>query len=140
MTTSSTPIFPVTITTPLVQILPATVSNLVTVYTAGTNGSKVERITVTSTETANARDLQFVITQSATDYVIGTVTIPLNSGFNNSVPIVSVFDSSQFFGLATDVNGNKYLYLASGSVLKVKSLTTVASGKALAIFAQGGDF
>lgn len=140
MAVTATPIYPQTIVTPVAQIALADASNLKTLYTAGANGSKIENILLTSTETANNRDIQFIVTVSAVDYVIGTVQCPLNSGFTNAVPIVSVLNHSQMYGLSTDAQGNKYLYLASGAVLKAKSLTTLASGKVISIFTQGGDF
>jgi len=136
---TATPVFPQTIKTNVAQILPADTTSLKTLVTPGANGTRVDSIIVSSTDTS-AKDLQFVITVSATDYVVGTLSIPANSGFTNAVPLVSVFAHSQFIAFNTDVNGNKHMYLANGAVLKVKALTTVTAAKAISVVAQCGDF
>lgn len=139
MTVVATPIFPQSIGNPAVQILPADTTSLKTLITADADGTTVNRIFVASTDTA-AKDLQFYVTIASVDYLLGTLAIPANSGFTNSVPLVSVFNSSQFPGMLVDNNGNKTLHLAAGSVLKVKALATVTAAKAISIFAQTGDF
>lgn len=136
---TATPVFPQTIKTNVAQILPADTTSLKTLVTPGANGTRVDNIIVSSTDTS-AKDLQFVITVSATDYVVGTLSIPANSGFTNAVPLVSVFAHSQFIAFNTDVNGNKHMYLANGAVLKVKALTTVTAARAISVVAQCGDF
>jgi hypothetical protein len=136
---TATPIFPQTIVTSVAKIAPADASNLKTLYTASANGSRIDSIIVTSTDT-NSRDLQFIVTISGVDYILGTITIPANTGTNNSTPIKSVLENAQFAGLPSDVNGNHYTMLASGAVLKVKSLSTVTTAKEISIFAQGGNF
>lgn len=135
----STPIFPQTIKTGVAQIAPADTTTLKTLVTAAANGTRVDNIFVTSTDTS-AKDLQFVVTISSVDYVVGTLSIPANSGFTNSVPAVSVLSHSQFATMNTDQNGNKNLYLASGAVLKVKSLTNVSTSKVISIIAQCGEY
>lgn len=139
MATVDKPIFPQVIKTGVAQILPADTTTLKTLFTADADGSRIDNIFVSSTDTS-AKDLQFVVTISAVDYVVGTLSIPANSGFTNSVPLVSVFGHSQFAALNSDVNGNKHLFLASGAVLKVKALSTVTTAKAISIFAQCGDY
>jgi len=139
MPISNKPIFPQTITTGATQIAPADTTSLKTLYTAGVNGSRIDNILATSTDTA-ARDLQFVITIDAVDYVLGTLSCLANSGFTNAVAILPVLSDSKFAALSQDGNGNKVLFLASGAVLKVKSLTTVTAAKVISVLAQGADF
>jgi hypothetical protein len=139
MAGTATGIYPQLHVSPAVQILPADTTNLKTLLTPGANGSVINRIWVASTDTS-ARDLQFYVTISSVDYLIGTLSIPANSGFTNSVPMVSVFESTQFPAMFLDNNGNKIMRLASGVVLKVKCLTTVTTAKAISITCQGGDF
>lgn len=139
MAVTATPIFPQTILSPVVQILPADTTTLKTLYTAGANGGVVMNIHVGSTDTAS-KDLQFYLNIGGTDYLLSTLAIPANSGFTNSVPMVSVFASTQFANMLVDVNGNEALYLTASSVLKVKSLTTVTTAKAISIIGQCGDF
>lgn len=140
MAVTATPIFIQTVGSGFAQIAPADTTTLKTLYTAGTNGSRLDNILVTSTDTAT-RDLQFVITISAVDYVLGTVTAPINTGFTASVPVLSVFRHANFnVALSQDVNGNYSLNLPIGAVLKVKTLTTVTTAKVISIICQGGDF
>jgi hypothetical protein len=139
MAVTATPIFPQTILSPVVQILPADTTSLKTIYTAGANGGLVMGIFCGSTDTAN-KDLQFYITISGTDYLLSTVQCALNAGFTNAVPMLAVFASTQFANMLVDVNGNKALYLSAGAVLKVKALSTVTTAKAINVIAQCGDF
>lgn len=135
----STPIFPQVIKTSVAQILPADTTSLKTLVTADADGTRIDNILITSTDTA-ARDLQFVVTISAVDYVVGTLSVPANSGFTNAVVTLNVLGNAQFAALSTDVNGNKVLFLGTGAVLKVKSLTTVTAAKVISIIAQCGDY
>ena len=135
----ATPIFPQLITSPSVQILPATTSSLVTLYTGGTNGSKIENIIATNTDSGAAYLLTLTIVTSATNYIIGTINVPLSAGNTAAAPPVSLLNSVNL-PTAKDANGNPYIYLASGSVLKVNSSTTVTTAKVVSITAMGGDY
>lgn len=139
MAVVATPIFPQLVQSPAVQILPADTTTLKTLITAGTDGTVVSELLITSTD-SSARDLAVYVTISAVDYLIGTVSIPANSGFSSSVPSVGFFDSTQVASLPTDNNGHKFLVLGSGAVLKVKTLTTVTTAKAIQVVAQCGNF
>jgi len=139
MTVTATPIFPQTVQNYVVQIANADASNSKTIATAGTNGSKIETLVVASSDTS-ARDVSFFITISSTNYLLGTVSIPANSGNTNALPLVDILRNAQIPGLAYDANGNKYLYLKNGATLTCTALTTVTSGKLISINAMGGDF
>ena len=139
MPVTSTPIFPQTIKATPQQILPATASALVTLYSGGANGSRIDNIVVTSTDTSN-RDLQFYITSGGTDYLIATLQAPQGSGNTNNVYPVNVFQSLPFAFLNYDPNGNKYLYLDSTDVLKVKCTATVTTAKVIQLVTFGGDY
>lgn len=136
---TATPVFPQSIKNGQVQILPADTTTLKTIYTAAANGSVVSSILMSSTDTAN-KDVQFYVTIGGTDYLLATIQCPLNSGFTNALPLVSVLDHANFAQQIIDAHGNRCLYLASGSVLKAKALSTVTTAKAISLFAQVGDF
>ena len=147
MAVTSTPIYPQLILTPSVQILPATTTTEVTLYTAtNANGSKIENIILTNTDTAAAYAIQFFVYTSSTSYLIGTVNVALSSGNTIAVPAVSVMQAvnsagNPYIPFSYDAFGNPYMYLASGSVLKIASLTTVNTGKAVtATCVVSGDF
>lgn len=139
MAGTATPIFPQVIKNYTQTIAPADTTTVKALAVGGTNGTKVESILVTSTDTA-ARDLALFATISAVNYLLATIAIPLNAGNTNAVPTVDVLRHTQWPGLAYDPNGDKYLYLASGTTLSVATLTTVTAAKQITIFAQGGDF
>lgn len=141
MAVTATPIFPQTIVNSPVTIVNADASNKKTVYTGGTNGSKVENILITNTDTV-AYLLQFFFTISATDYLIASVNIPASSGNLATVVCVNPMATSTSWGpaLNLDANGNPYLYIANGTTLKAASTTTVTAAKTITIVAQGGDF
>ncbi|MFT0167475.1 hypothetical protein ACLKMY_00405 [Paraburkholderia mimosarum] len=139
MAGTATPIFPQTVKNYVAQILNADASNVKTLVTGAANGSKIEAITVASTDTS-ARDVQLVITISSVVYVLTTVSIPASSGSINSAPAIDILRNAQWPGLSYDANGNKILYVASGAVLGIKSLATVTSGKEIDCLAVGGDF
>ena|SRR5260221_14660358 len=140
MAVTSTPIFPQTIKNGLIQILNATGTNPVTLYTPGTNGSKIESIFVTTTDQSNSVDIQLEIVASAVTYILSTMTIASGSGTTDNVPTTNILNNFQLPACTRDSNGNPYIYLASGSVLKVKTTTTVTMGETVSIIANGGDY
>jgi hypothetical protein len=117
----------------------AVTTNLVALYAAGANGSTIESIMVSSTDTS-ARDLIIIIQISSVNYVLTTLAIPLNSGFTNAVVPVDVFRHAQVPGLSFDVNGNRQLILPASSTLYVGTLTTITAAKQISVLAMGGDF
>lgn len=90
---------------------------------------------MTSNDTT-ARDVSLIITNGGIDYTLGTMQIPINAGSINSTSAVDLLNSWQMPWARLDENGNRCLLLDSGCALKVKSLTTVTSGKAVQFFAQ----
>lgn len=140
MAITSTGSFPQTPKNGNVQILPADASALKTIYTGGSNGSKITAIMVTSNDTA-ARDLTWGITTAAVFYPLGTVTIPITAGTINSAAAVNLLDILKTPGLPLDSDGNPYVFLASASyTLQVKALTTVTAAKEIDVSAIGADW
>lgn len=139
MAVTATPVFPQAVKNYTQTIAPGDTTTVKSLAAAGTNGTKIDALLVTSNDTAN-RDLVLYATISATNYPLGIVQIPLTAGTVNSVPTVDVLRSAQIPGLAYDAFGNKILYLASGTTLSVAAGTTVTTAKQLTIFAQGADF
>lgn len=117
-----------------VQILPADTTANKTLVTAGTDGTKVLAIMVTSTDTS-ARDIQLKKTVGGTDYIIGTFSIPITAGFINSTPSVNLFNHTQMPYLPRDANGNPFIQLKTGTTLTVASLTTVTAAKLINVVA-----
>ena len=137
----ATPVFEQTPQNWVVQILPADTTTLKTLVTGASTGTRVYSINVTSTDTS-ARDVLVYITSGspAIDYLLGTLSIPITAGFTNAIPSVSILTSSQISSLPYDSNGNRFILIENGAVLKVAAGTTVTAAKSLNFFAQGADF
>jgi len=103
-----------------------------TLFTPGASGSVIEGISIISNDTA-AREIVFYLTISATDYVIGSVSVP---ALGSATYIkLSAFD---FFGFLNP--NDQKIVLKNGAVLKAKMVSTITSGKQIDIVAYGGDF
>jgi hypothetical protein len=146
MAGTSTPIFPQTIKNFVAQILPADTTTKKTLVTGSANGTKVEMINITSTDTA-ARDVQFFLSDETTDYLLLTIAIPANSGNTNALVAQGFLSSSTttipylpWFSFPLDNNGNRYIYVSSGFSLKVAAVTAVTAAKVINFVAQAGDF
>lgn len=144
MAVTTTPVFLQTIITGIATILPADASNLKTIITAGTDGTVLDSIVASSTDTS-ARDLQFYLTVGGTDTLLATVSCTANAGNTNSVSLIDVLNHARLgstsgytSGYPTlDSNGNHILKLQNGEILKVKSLTTVTTAKVISVIAKG---
>ena len=151
MAGTSTPIFPQTVKNWFAQLINATnaytlptgsstsTTNLVSLIAGDTNGDKVESINVTSTDTS-ARDLVLVLITASNTFILGVVSIPATAGTVNNIVSVDILRNAQIPSLSYDSNGNKYLYVASGSTLYVGTLTQVTTNKTVDVTAQGGQF
>jgi hypothetical protein len=139
MPTSSTPVLVQTPKLGLAQIVNADASNKKTVVTAGANGSKLTALTAASDDTS-ARVVQVIVTRSATDYVLASVSVPAASGTDGTAAAVNLINSAILPGLPVDNDGQRYLFLESGDTLAVKSTTTVTAGKTVSAAANFGNF
>lgn len=139
MSVSNAPIYIQQTNSSSAQILPATGTGLVTLYTAASNaGSKIENIILTNNDTANSYDITFTAVISSVSYILGTVTVPVAPSATK-VSAVSVMQNGSI-PFSYDAFGNPYMYLAVGAVLKINSGTTVATSKTVsAICTAAGD-
>lgn len=129
------PVFFGTLKNAAVQLVNADGTALVTLYTAPTNGGKVEAIAISSSDTV-ARDIQIVVTKGAVDYVLATIAVPITAGQVAATPAVDGLQPTASPWLRFDENGNPFLLLETGSVLKVKTLVAVTAALAIQFFAQ----
>ncbi len=133
MAGTPTPIFPQTVKN---YVAVSATTTQVTIVTGGTNGTKIESLNVSSTD-GSAQDIVVWMIISAVSYQLTRVTIPANSGNSATIPAVDLLRNAQFPSLAYDPNGNKYLYVANGSTLKIATINSIST---ITYFAQGGDF
>jgi hypothetical protein len=141
MTVTATPVFPQAPKSYKIQILPADASGLKTIATGGTNGTKINAIVVTSSDTV-ARNVTWGITTGGVFFPLGTISIPITAGQVDLTNVaVNLLDISKTPGLPIDADSNPYIFLSSASdTLQIKSLTTVTAAKEIDITAFGADF
>lgn len=114
-----------------------------TLFTAGTDGSKITGIVASSTDGSATHVLTLVLTRSATDYIIGSYTIPINSGTSGSAVNVDLLNggpANLIVGLPVDNDGQKYLFLESGDTLRATFATALTSSTRINIITIGADF
>lgn len=110
-----------------------------TVFTAGANDSNVKSIIVTSDDTA-AINLRLYLTRSGTDYLLGTVNIPISSGVGGTVVSVDMLNSTSIPGLPVDNVGKRYISLKTGETLKAACLATMTAAKTCTVNCLGEDY
>lgn len=130
MPANTSPIFELIVKNVGVQITPADTTTKKTVYTGGANGSRIDQLAVSSTDTA-AVTLMWYKTISAVDYHIGDTVIAIGAGYTTVALADAIPTLAPRFG---------YLVLASGEILKVAALATITAGKQVDIIAQLGDY
>lgn len=131
---AAAPIYPGVPKNGVVQIVPADTTALKTLYTAGASGAKITAFTLCTDETA-ARDIQVWLTIGGTDYLLGTVTVPIGAGSSGAVMPVNVLTV-----LSGIVDPTGALLLQASAILKVRSLTTLTAAKTMHAVAEGADF
>jgi hypothetical protein len=144
MAVSNVPFFPQALLSPPTQFTNSTSTSTPTqILPTKTNGVKLEAILIASTDTS-ARDFNLYLNVSATNYLIGTVSIPASAGNSNSTPAVNLLSAltgaSPLLPIPKDSNGNPYLYLDSSTALYAAPATTITSGKVWNIVVIGESY
>jgi len=120
-------------------IVPADTTTLKTLFTAGTNDAIVKAINVQSTDTA-ARVVQLWVNDGSTDFLIGSVNIPLRSGDNSTAATIDLLGGTLMPSLPYDSSGKRILPLPAGYILKVNSQATVTSAKEITFVCMVEDY
>ena len=139
MAYSNVPIFPQVIQNYGVQIANTDSTTKKLLCGAGTNGTKIEFIQASTTDTSN-NTLQLYLYDGTTYHLVTTYTVTAGSGNSGTVAAFNILNSSQVPAFPYDSNGNKYIYLKNGWSLYVGVTVAVTSGKTLDIIAQGEDY
>lgn len=115
-------------------------TNLQTIATL-TSMVRIDQILISST-TAGAKDLQLVATIGSNDVILGTFSIPANTGNLNNVATLMLLRSAQWgVELNNDIANNKVLTLPSGAILKAKVLSSaITSGQLIHMLFTGEAF
>lgn len=139
MSVTATPVFPQALKTAQQTFAIGDTTTNKTVVSAGSNGSKIDSLMVSSTDTSD-RDIQIFLTSSSTNYLLATVKVPLGSGNADTIAAVDVLHSGMIPGLPLDANGNRCLTLAAGWSITAAMVATVTTAKTVTVLAMGSDF
>jgi len=135
MVANTEPIFGLTPNLTEDTITSADTTTAQTIFTAGSNGSKLMSIAATSDDTA-AINATIYIRDGTTDYLVGTVNIPIASGTDGSVNSVNLLSPTALPWL--DALGE--LALPTGYSVKVGCLATMTAAKTLTLVGIGVDY
>jgi hypothetical protein len=109
-------------------------STIVTVYTGGTNGSKISAFIATAVNTTAAFDVQWGVSSGGTFYLYDATSIPVVAGSSDLTPAVSLMSASNVPGLAVDSDGNPFIFLPSSAyTLQAKTPATSSAWAAGAV-------
>ena len=135
MAANISPIFPLTPTGATQTIVAADTTTAKTIITGGTNGTRVDSVAVSSTDTA-AQVLNIIINDGTNDRQVGTINIPLGSGTVLGNPAISLLTTSSLPWLPSSGS----IFLKTGWVLKLSAQTTITAAKTISITAFAGDY
>ncbi len=100
-------------------------------------GTKVAIIMFVNEQAAVIQNAELWWNDGVNDFLIVTGVIPQGAGTNGSPPL-SLFNEGSEGGLEVDNNGNFFLTLAPGEILKVKMQAAIAGAETVyaTVFAQ----
>ena len=111
-------------------------TNLVSLFVAGANGSLIEAIAVTSTDTA-AVELDLYLYDGAASFRLGSVTVPIGAGSNGGTTAAADgLNQTELPWLRDDLT----LALAAGCTLKAAAHAAITSAKLVHVTVFGGDY
>jgi hypothetical protein len=109
-----------------------------TIYTAGTNGSKCNAVSVANDDASATHVITFEVVNGGTSYHFSTFTT--TSPASGSYSTANALSVTNWAGLPTDSDGNPYLQLVNGDVLKATFATALTSADEIDVFAACADF
>lgn len=139
MPANTQPIFTLTANTPTAVIAAANTTKdgsgtLVTLFSAGSNGSRVDSVTFTSAQA----------TVAVNSAMVGRIFLTDTSGNNprlvGEVAILAVTGSNTAIGAQYTYTFTNGLFMASGQILKVSQSVYAGVQDQMHVYAKGGDF
>ncbi len=131
MAANTAPIFEVSPWVKGCQLTNATGTTKTLVVAAGTNGSRIDQIACSTSDTASETLSFWAYDGSSVYYHLGDTTLAIGAGYT-TIGLVDAIPA-----LAPNLG---YIVLQSGYSLYVNVATAVTSGKQTDILAQGGDY
>jgi hypothetical protein len=145
MAVVNTPVFAQTASIGVQSFLNADASTKKTIITAGANGSRVVALSATSTETAADRLAQVWLVRSSVAYLLTSVNVLRNSGFDGIAPNIDLLNQTiwpgmPFGGGAGGFDGQSYIFLQASDLLQVSFTTAITAGKEIDIVGIFSNF
>ena len=139
MPANTTPIFTLTPNCPVVEITAANTARdgsgtLVTLFTAGANGSRVESITFTSAQATAA------LSSAMVGRVFLTDTAGANPRLINEIVLTAVTASATVVGATNTILFSNGLIIPSGCLIKVAQSVYAGVQDKVHVVAKGGNY
>ena len=135
MAANTSPIFPLVVQTSAATIVNADGTAEKPLVTAGANGTRIDAVSITSTDTATVT-LTVMLHDGTTSYAVGEIAVPAGAGTNGSTPAIKGLSAGSLPWL--DASGS--LFLKTGWSLRVAAKGAVTSGATVALVAFSGDY
>jgi hypothetical protein len=136
MPANTNPIFLGTRRSVGVELDNADSTNQVVLWTAGANGSLIEAMAITSTDTS-AVELDLYLYDGAASFRLGSVTVPIAAGSNGgTTAAVDGLAQAELPWLRDDLT----LALSAGCSLKAAAHAAITSAKLVHVSMFGGDY
>ena len=111
-----------------------------TVYTAGTNGSKIVGLYMTNNDGSATHLVTCQVVNSAVKYGGVSLTTVSSAGYATATPAQNLLASSNWAGPPLDSDGNPYIYMVSGDTLQCTYATALTSSDFINVYVVAADF
>lgn len=112
-----------------------------TLFTGGSNGSKVVACVAATTDTTLSHLFRLAYTPSGGNpRYLAAITIPAGAGHDGADASVDLLSASSIPGLPIDNDGQKYIFLGANDTLQGHYDTNLTSAKQIDIVTIGADF
>lgn len=101
-------------------------------------GARIKALHITSDDTV-ARTLQIYKTIGGVDYILGEVDVAIGAGTDGATNAVNGLAGTRMPALQSD-GVMKWIDVATGTTINIKSKVAVTAGKTIYIVAELGDF
>lgn len=114
-------------------------TNMQTLFTAGGDGSIVDSISISSTDTS-AKEFFIAILNGTTCRPLWAISIPAGSGNSAAVLPVDGLSSTVASSMPIDQNGKRFIRLMPGELLVAAPIATLTSAKSVIFTVVGADY
>jgi hypothetical protein len=114
--------------------------NGVIVYTAGSNGSRIYNVLLSTTDTSADNIFLYIKTNGGSICPIGQINIPASSGNLSSKVCIDALSAANIAGLPFDEAQKPYIELAPNASLKISLVASPGTGSLIYASAIGADY